>query len=50
MWLEVYESLEPVLNLYFSNRSNSFQYLDVKCLHLAQGLKRFIEYGTQNTT
>ena len=48
-WLEVYESLEPVLNLYFSNRSNSFQYLDVKCLHLAQGIealhrKRHPEY------
>lgn len=38
-WLEVYSSLEPVLNLYFSNRSNSFQYLDVKCLHLAQGIE-----------
>lgn len=38
-WLKIYASLEPVLNLYFSNRSNSFQYLDVKCLHLAQGIE-----------
>jgi len=38
-WLQNYAALEPVLNLYFSNKSNTFQYLDVKCVHLAQSIE-----------
>ena len=38
-WLQNYADLEPVLNLYFSNKSNTFQYLDVKCVHLAQAIE-----------
>ncbi|MDC5413243.1 hypothetical protein OHW74_14725, partial [Acinetobacter baumannii] len=40
-WLNAYESLSPAINLYFSTKVNSFQFLEGKFLALAQGLETY---------
>ncbi len=38
-WLQIYEKIEPALNLYFGVTTGGLRYLDTKVLALAQGLE-----------
>ena len=38
-WLQIYEKIEPALNLYFGVTTGGLRYLDAKVLALAQGLE-----------
>ena len=48
-WLESYETFEPAFNLYFSSRSDPFQYLDGRFLRLVQGLETLHRRSCQDT-
>jgi len=40
-WLQAYDKIEPVLNLYFGVTTGGLRYLDAKVLALAQGLESY---------
>lgn len=49
-WLEVYDTFEPALNLYFASRSDALQsYLEVRFLRLAQGIETLHRRSSQDT-
>ena len=49
-WLEVYDTFEPALNLYFASRSDALQsYLEVRFLRLAQGIETLHRRNSQDT-
>lgn len=44
-WLEIHQSLGPVLNQYFANRLDSSLFLEEKCFQLAQAIEAIHRFG-----
>lgn len=49
-WLNIHQSLGPVLTQYFENRSQSSMFLDEKCFQLAQAIEALHRFGHPEDT